>query len=85
MTELDLYKFLESTSTEIHWWGDNELIIWLHPMDIKDFADLVGYDYLSEGGIECNLQGEGYIALNIFDLCEHFDIDPNKICDKEND
>ena len=82
MTELDLYKFLESTSTEIHWNGD-ELVIWLHPYDIKDFTELVGYSYLEEGGIKCRLQGEGYIVLDIVDLCEYFDIEPSRVLKRE--
>ena len=82
MTELDLYKFLESTSTEIHWNG-GELIIWLHPYDIKDFTELVGYSYLEEGGIKCRLQGEGYIVLDIVDLCEYFDIEPSRVLKRE--
>lgn len=44
---------------------------------------MVGYDYLSDGGIECNLQGDGYIAFDIVELCENFDIDPERILEKE--
>lgn len=45
---------------------------------------MVGYDYLSDGGIECNLQGDGYIALDIVELCENFDIDPERILERDN-
>ncbi|MCM1059823.1 MAG: hypothetical protein NC452_05975 [Eubacterium sp.] len=60
-----------------------KLIIWLSPNDITDFAEMVGYNYLSDEGIECNLQGDGYIAFDIVELCEKFDIDPERILERE--
>lgn len=82
--ELDLYKFIQDTGTQISWRG-KELIIWLNPNDVIDFAEMVGYDYLSDGGIECNLQGGGYIVLDIVELCENFDIDPERILEMGDD
>lgn len=42
--ELDLYKIIQDTGTQINWCG-KELVIWLNPNDVIDFAKMVGYDY----------------------------------------
>lgn len=81
MKELDLYKFIQDTGTQISW-RDNELIVWIHPNDIIDFAEMVGSNYLSDEGIECNLRQYGYIAFDITALCEHYNIDPERILEK---
>ena len=80
MTELDLYKFCEEQ--EMDWRGD-ELILWIHSYDLKEFTDLVGGDYFSEGNVEVALLSHGVIAIEMNDLCEHFDIDPERIRSKE--
>lgn len=82
MNELDLYKFIQKTGTEIKWRG-KELIILLNPSDIADFAEMVGWEYLlSDGGLQCNMKIKGYIALDIVELCENFDIDPERILER---
>lgn len=80
--ELDLYKFIQDTGTQISWCEKRELIIWLKPNDIRDFAEMVRYDYLSDSGIEYNLQERGYIAFNIVDLCDNLDVYPDRILEK---
>lgn len=40
MEELDLYKFIQHTDTQIDWRG-KKLVIWLNPNDVKDFAEMV--------------------------------------------
>lgn len=50
MTELELYKFIENNNVEIDWRGE-QLVIWLHHMDLKDFCELIGsnfFDYLGK-------------------------------------
>lgn len=81
MKELKLYKFIMENSIEIDWRGE-ELVIWLHFLDIKDFVELVGADYLSDGGHDANIQ-EHYIALDLVPICEYFDIEPTEIHPKE--
>lgn len=77
MTELDLYKFITENELEIDWRG-KELVVWIPFYYLKDFTDMVGYSYFSEGGIDVNLQSD-YIALDIADLCEHFGISTENI------
>ncbi len=81
MTALDLYKFIEENEVEIDWRG-SELVIWLHPYDIRDFTELIGYSYFSECGHDAILQFHN-IALDIVPICEHFGIEPTDICKKE--
>ncbi|GFN32413.1 hypothetical protein [Paenibacillus xylaniclasticus] len=80
MNELDLYRFCEDK--EMDWRGE-KLIMWLSPYDITDFAKLLGDDYLSEGGMEVHLLMGGTIGLELNDICECFDIEPERIYPKE--
>lgn len=78
MTELQLYKFCEDK--ELDWRGD-KLIIWIPFWQLEDFTEMIGYNYLSEGGVEVSLLDD-CIALDIVDLCEYFDIEPENIYQK---
>lgn len=82
MTELDLYKFLVDNKVETDWRGD-KLIIWASHYELGDFAELLGSDYLSDGGVDVNLRPYGYVAIELNDICEHFEIDPERIHPKE--
>jgi len=81
MTALKLYKFIKDNECEISW-NSKELILWISFLNLREFTELIGYDYLSEGGIKVNL-GEWEIALDIVDLCEFFEIEPEEILAKE--
>ena len=78
MTELELYKFCKGK--ELDWRGD-KLILWIEFLEIKEFTELLGYDFLSEGGLDVVLF-EFCIALELNDLCEHFEIEPENILKK---
>ena len=86
MNELDLYKFIEEYSIELRWEcyekKEDELIAWIPYYCLEEFTELIGYEYLSEGGIEVNLQIDG-IALNIAEICENFGIEAERIYKKE--
>lgn len=79
MTELDLYKFCQDK--EVAWRGD-KLILWIDFEDLMEFTEMVGYHEFAEGGMDVTLM-EGCIALEINDLCESYDIDPERILKKE--
>lgn len=83
MTDLQLYKFIKENEVEIDWRGD-ELVIWLHPYDIKDFVELVGDNYITDGEVRGMIVSCGYIAIDIAPICEDFDIEPTDIQKKEN-
>lgn len=79
MTELQLYKFIQNKEID---WRDDKLILWVDFYDLKEFTLMIGYDYLSEGGIYIRLL-ESCIAIELNDLCESFDIEPENILKKE--
>lgn len=81
MTAIKLYKFIQENSLEISWSGE-ELILWTNFYCIKEFAEMIGYDYLSDGGMDVNLQYDS-IALDIVPICEYFDIEPTDILEKK--
>jgi predicted aspartyl protease len=82
MTALKLYKFINENNIEIDWRGD-ELVIWVSFYDLKEFAEMLGRNFLSEGGYDVNLQNN-CIALDIVPICEYFDIETTEIFAKEN-
>lgn len=82
MTELQLYKFCEDKGLD--WRNNNtELILWIPFWQLEDFTKMIGYNYLSEGDVEVTLLDD-CIALDVVDLCEHFDIEPENIMEKGN-
>ncbi|WMT42826.1 hypothetical protein RE628_11365 [Paenibacillus sp. D2_2] len=82
MTELDLYKFVSEQERE---WRGDKLIMWLYPSDLTEFANLLGGNYLSEGGTEVRLLTGGMIGVELNEICEDFDIDPERIATKDQD
>lgn len=80
MTELDLYKFCEDK--EMDWRGD-QLIIWLYFSELADWTELVGHEHFDEGGMEVNLKSN-CIAFDLCEVCEDWEIDPERILKKEN-
>lgn len=79
MTELQLYKFCEDS--EIAWRGD-KLILWVPFYRIKEFTEMLGYSNFDEGGLEVHLFSD-CLALELNDLCEAHDIEPENILKKE--
>lgn len=77
--DLELYKFCEDKEMS---WYEEELIIWIDFYDLQEFTDMIGYDYLCEGGIEVRLQKD-CVAFDLVPICEYIDIDPTDIFEKE--
>lgn len=76
MTELDLYKYCQDK--EMSWEGE-ELVIWIGFHDLEEFVKLIGYSLIADdGGLQVHLQ-ECCIVLDLVEICEHHDIDPNNI------
>lgn len=82
MTEHQLVGFIERQEIEIDWRGD-KLMIWIHAYDLSEFAEIVGDEYLSDGGYPADIMSNGYICLEINDLCEAFEIDPQRVLPRE--
>jgi hypothetical protein len=81
MTELQLYKFIQDNGVEMHWHGD-ELMCFLDAWMINDFCYMASHDLFDDEGIECRLKNS-YIAFDLCDVCEYYEIDPENIFSKE--
>ncbi len=84
MTEIELYKFIQDNSIEWHWQdndGVDDVVIFPYPFQIEEFAKMVE-SFTGDGGMECRLMG-GYFAFWMKDLCEHYDIDIEKVFDRK--
>ena len=80
MDNKKLFHFLKQ-NCELDWRG-KELICWVDFMDLSHFTELVGDDYLCEGGMDINLQSR-CIAFDILDLLEYADIEPTDLKTKD--
>ncbi|WP_342505898.1 hypothetical protein [Sporosarcina sp. FSL K6-2383] len=80
MTELELYKFCQDK--EIGWRGES-LIMWISPSEVQEFADLIDRCSADDGGLDCKIQQDGTVCVDLIELCEEYDIDPENILPKE--
>ena len=76
MDSKKLFHFLKQ-ECELGWNG-NELICWVNLLDLSHFTELVGDNYLCEGGMDVNLQNN-CIAFSILDLLEYAEIEPTDL------
>lgn len=77
MTELQLYKFIESNHIE-HGTDGEKNWIFIPFLALEEFTGLLGYDFFSDVPPTCYLKEES-ICYEIDELAEHFDIDLNEI------
>ena len=81
MTELELYKFVQDK--EMRWISDEVLNLWIEARDLKEFADLDNDLIVEDGGFEVTLVHGGVVCINLYDVCELHDIDPENMCKKD--
>ena len=72
MTELELHNFLDGDGVQYRWEGE-ELLVWIDFDNLDIFTSMVGYDYLSDGGLDCNLR-YGCVCIDIVGICEYHNI-----------
>jgi len=88
MKAIELYKFIEDNNVEWHYQdndGVEDVIIFPYTFDIKQFTDLLSCCTLfDDGGIEIRLM-DGYIAVWMDEICEHYGIELSEVFDKEKD
>lgn len=84
MTELDLYKFLVENEVETDW-RDDKLYAWLSHWDVDKFCEMLDRCDADDGGIDCKLQNGGTVVLDLVEICEDYDIDPERITEREAD
>jgi len=82
MNAQQLNEFFSEHGTEIDWHGD-KLMAWIHPYDLRDFCDLIGYEYLSDGGYPAYITNFGKVCVELNDLCETFGFDAEDVLPKE--
>lgn len=78
MTAADLIYFIRVDNTIEYKWIDDNVIIFIDHYHIKEFMDLVGHIYLTNGDTNCILK-DGYISLWMNDICEYFGIDMENV------
>ncbi len=81
MTELELYKFVQDK--EMRWVTDDQLNLWIDADDLKEFSEIEGDCIVEDGGFEIVLVHGGTICINLTDVCEIHDINPENIFHKE--
>lgn len=81
MTESDLIYFIRVNNAIEYKWIDDNVIVFIDHYLIKEFMDLLGDIYLTNGETNCVLK-HGYISLWMKDICECFDIDMEKVFKK---
>jgi len=79
MTESELYKFVQDK--EIDWRGDT-LMLWLNGYDLKEFSEMEGDIIVEDGGYEVHLVHDGTICIELNDICEIHEIEPENILPK---
>lgn len=81
MTELDLYKFVQDK--EMRWVADNQLHLWIDGSDLLEFSSIEGDCIVEDGGFEVFLTHGGIVCIDLTDVCELHDIDPERIFQKD--
>lgn len=80
---MELYDFIKENECEFHaniGYGCNDkpevqLVIFVHPYNLKEFADEFYY-YLDDEPMEVYLTLDGYIAIEIQDLLDDWEVHP---------
>lgn len=81
MTELDLYKFVQDK--EMRWVSDEQLNLWIDAVDLREFAEIEGDCIVEDGGFEVVLVHGGTVCINLSEICDMHDIEPENIFKKE--
>ena len=72
MDALALFKFITENNCEFHW-HNNDVILFIHFMDIKSWTELLGERIMEEEGLDCTMKF-GYFCFWMDGICAHFDI-----------
>lgn len=72
--QYDLVKFLENKTQELRLQENGDLYCWVGFDELGKLTEIIGYDYLCEGGIDVNLQSD-CVVITINDLLDYFGID----------
>lgn len=87
--EAKIVQYFRDNNREMRWIKDDkELIVFLYPFDMEDFAKLVADvapSFLDDGGWNIVMTGTIIIhyCVTISDLCEYIGMDPELILTKK--
>ncbi len=65
-----IIKFFEKCETRAE---KEEIIVWIPFHKLKEYTELIGYDYFSEEGEDVNLR-DSCIAFDIVPVMEYFEV-----------
>lgn len=71
--KVELVNFIKNNPFIEYAWRGNNLMVWIPFSELQDFVSVLGYNYLSDGGLDVNLQSND-ICFAINDLCEYFGV-----------
>lgn len=69
-----LVKLIENSCQAPRKINDSEILAWLYHHQIEDFVEIIGPDFLCEGGFDVNLQSDS-ICINLKDVVDYMGID----------
>ena len=74
MTDLELYDLIKENTSEYH----SDGLFFIPPYNAEDF--LCGLEIKDgEGGVECHVVGDGYLAFDTNDFESRFETDIKKV------
>ena len=75
MTELDLKQFIKENELVCKWTMANDLILLLLPHNLTEFTKLAN-DFFADRTYDCILLSDGTVAVDLFNILPHYNIDP---------
>lgn len=79
MNKLAFINFCKKNLPE---WQDDILKLNIEFKDLDTFTEILGMKYLSDGGLDGYITYY-YFIINLVDICENFDINPEDILKKK--
>lgn len=79
MTDLELYHIIKDNATEYHKDG----MFFIPPYNAQEFLHGLGIRD-GEGGVECHVVGDGYLAFDTHDFESRFETDIEKVIEMLN-
>ena len=73
-TQYKLVKLIENSCQNPRKTKDDEILAWIYHHQIEEFTEIIGHDFLCEGGFNVNLQSD-CICLNLKDAIDYMGID----------
>lgn len=73
-TQYKLVELIENSCQAPRKLKDGQILAWIYHSQIEDFVEIIGYDFLCEGGFDVNLQSN-CICINLKEVIDYMGID----------